>query len=140
MRSIIGCCLLALLLTASAAAENAAILRGTVRSAHTGQPIAGAIIMLQSASVTFSGRTDRRGFFSLMGVPGGPARMQVQAEGYTGVVFPICVQADVSRTLALVLAPGGSLPQLIGAQKRDEEAATRLNADITSDLYEIGPC
>lgn len=140
MRLAAAACLLAFLIVANVSAESAAILRGTVSSSHTGKAIAGAVIRVESGAAAASTKTDRRGFFSLMGLPPGPARMQVTADGYTPVLFDICIQPNVTRTLPLVLTPGGSLPQMMNAQKHDERAATALNGDITSDVYTIGTC
>lgn len=140
MRLILITCLLAASLCATAFAEGGGTLRGTVSSMHTGKPIAGAVITAQSPAVFASTKTDSHGFFMLTFLPPGPVHIQVAAQAYTPEQFDVCVQDDTTRTLPLVMVPGGGIPTMIASWRHNVEAANGPNADITSDLYSIGQC
>ena len=66
----------------SAAAQDAASLRVTVRTAATSQPLSGAQIILQGIGI--GGTTDRAGVLRLGQLPAGARSVEVRYLGYEG--------------------------------------------------------
>ncbi|MFQ5679854.1 MAG: carboxypeptidase regulatory-like domain-containing protein [Gemmatimonadota bacterium] len=83
-----GALLLFLAATAAVyAQEGSAVLRGTVTSADTGEPLAGAVVTLVGSG--HQALTSESGRFSLSGLPAGASEVQVTYLGHIGQAFGV---------------------------------------------------
>ena len=88
----------------AASAQNTGSVRGTVRDAKTGTPIAGAAVEVHGASA--GATTDSVGRFLIEGTPTGYLRLEASAEGYRDAVTdPVQLTAAVTRTVDIALEP-----------------------------------
>jgi hypothetical protein len=78
------------------------VLRGCVTDETTHRPIAGALVIAESAAEKAEARTDALGDYVFVDLIPGTYTLSVRAAGFEPVwVAQIPVQADVSRTVAL---------------------------------------
>jgi hypothetical protein len=130
----------ALFLLASSAltvqASELGTVHGTVADAWTNGRVAHASLTLQSAGYTARATSDKRGGFTLFGVPPDAYVMTMQAEGYEPVVFRVCVTGGDAENLSLLMSRGTSSRM----EAHDQNVANRALLQRTSDEYTVGHC
>ncbi|WP_259180009.1 S8 family serine peptidase [Mycetocola sp. BIGb0189] len=121
-------------------------LRGTVLSHMDGTPIVGASVGVRG--IPQHTQTDARGTFAFAGLPPGEYQVQVQAEGFAGVLSPAAAVSAASRTtIDFRLAPlprvlvlgdsGGQTTAMLSAGDLMATRATALPTDFDATRYDV---
>ncbi len=125
------------------AAAASATVSGLVHT-EFGQPIAGATIRLQNASVSLLARTDASGFFDLGSVPAGTFLLTVIAVDYQPVQRTLQTSQSAPTTLDIELSPASSgsvvslgVVRVNGSLAPSHASALTANID-TQALAEVG--
>jgi hypothetical protein len=127
--------LLALAAGAVQASELGTV-HGTIADAWDKQRVVHASLTLQSAGYLARAVSDKRGSFTLFGVPPDSYVMTLQAEGYEPVVFRVCVTGGDAENLPLLVSRNSS--SLMYAH--DQNVANRALLQRTTDEYTVGRC
>lgn len=124
---IAAVCLIALMLALPAMAQNCTF-RGKVTD-ESGQPIKGATVIIQSVdtrSRTFTVKTDKKGTFVNVGLPGGLYHVGARAEGYSPRYQPnikASIVEDAQINIQLPKGPDQKLPfEMTPEELRQQEA------------------
>ncbi|MCB9591329.1 MAG: carboxypeptidase regulatory-like domain-containing protein [Sandaracinaceae bacterium] len=102
-----------------------AVLTGIIRDSDTDRGIEGAEITVSAESLDVAPRattSDAEGHFRIAGIPFGPQRVSVYAEGYVPVT---ALEHDPAGPLEIELTPGGTLVGVVlDADRQPIEGAT----------------
>jgi tetratricopeptide (TPR) repeat protein len=124
---IAAVCFFALMLGLPVMAQNC-IFKGKVTD-EKGEPIKGATVIIQSVdtrSRTFNAKTDKKGTFFYMGLPGGLYHVAARAEGYSPRYQPnikASIQEEAQINIQLPKGPDQKLPfELTPEELKQQEA------------------
>lgn len=103
-------------LVASGASGGAAasVVRGTIRDAATGAPLAGALVTVTATGATLAATADGAGAFAVRGIPIGAFTVTVSRDGYVPRVFDAPYENAVVLPLDATLSPLGTTATVVG--------------------------
>jgi hypothetical protein len=129
-------------MTATAAAQDTGVIRGSVYVTARHRMLRNAIVTLQSPATEQTTKTDASGRFAFWSVPPGPVWILIDAEGLEPVSFAACVHADTSDYFPVrLLEPIGSAAMWsnLFVEKFDFRKHL-LDISDAADGYSVGGC
>ena len=116
--------ILALLVVRSATAQQAALVRGFVTDASSGEALSGVNVVLRGPEVLLGAATDGDGFYAIARIPPGTYRLEATFVGYAPAVDTLRLEPEAVVVQNLALEPAqAALDELVVEGEQDGAAA-----------------